>query len=164
MTRTLALVCGLMITVPGLAGEPAVRVRPADLQGSRPLEKQTETSVVRDYLQSWRSLQEALDQNQAAKLDRDFIGTAREKLGSTIESQGRSGIHTLYTDRSHDLQVVFYSAEGLSIQMIDNVEYEEKVMSKDTVLATRVVHGRFIVVMSPSETRWQVRVFQAGSN
>jgi hypothetical protein len=164
MTRSFAAIFALIITVPGLAGEPTVRVRPADLQGSRPLEKQTETSVVRDYLESWKSLQDALNQNQILKLDRDFIGTARDKLLSTIESQTRNGIHTRYQDQSHDLQIVFYSPEGLSIQLIDNVQYEQKVMVNDTVIATRIVHERYVVVMTPSETRWQVRIFQPESN
>jgi len=156
--------CALLMSAPTLADEPSVHVQPPQLQGSRPLEKQTETSVIRDYLQSWRSMRQALDENQAADLDPDFIGAARDRLGETIAAQTRSGIHSRYQDRSHDLQIVFYSPEGLSIQMTDNVEYEQQVLDKDKVLATKVIHQHYIVVLTPSEVRWQVRILQAAAN
>jgi len=154
----------LLLSLPSLAEEPSVHVQPPQLEGSRPLEKQTEASVIRDYLQSWKSMRQALDQNQAADLDQDFIGVARDRLGETIAAQARSGIHSRYQDRSHDLQIVFYSPEGLSIQMTDNVEYEEQVLDKDKVLATKVIHQRYLVVLTPSEVRWQVRILQAATN
>ncbi len=147
-----------------LADEPTVRVEPAQLQGSRPLEAQTEKSVIRDYLESWKSLQAALDQNDAGRLDPDFIGDARDKLGATIAAQAKGGIHTRYADKSHDLQIVFYSPEGLSIQMIDNVEYEQQVLDKDKVLGSKTMHERYVVVLTPSEVRWQVRIFQASAS
>jgi len=156
--------CALLMSAPTLADEPSVHVQPPQLQGSRPLEKQTEASVIRDYLQSWRSMRQALDENQAADLDPDFIGAARDRLGETIAAQTRSGIHSRYQDRSHDLQIVFYSPEGLSIQMTDNVEYEQQVLDKDKVLVTKVIHQRYIVVLTPSEVRWQVRILQAAAN
>ena len=156
--------CALLMSAPTLADEPSVHVQPPQLQGSRPLEKQTEASVIRDYLQSWRSMRQALDENQAADLDPDFIGAARDRLGETIAAQTRSGIHSRYQDRFHDLQIVFYSPEGLSIQMTDNVEYEQQVLDKDKVLATKVIHQRYIVVLTPSEVRWQVRILQAAAN
>lgn len=158
----MALGCLLAAPVAGLAyQEPSVRVEPPQLAGSRPVEKQTETSVVRDYLESWKSLDTALDQNQPALLDAYFVGTARDKLANTIEEQTKLGIHTRYQERAHDLQIVFYSPEGLSIQLIDTVEYEEQVLDKDKVLATKPVRLRYLVVLTPSEVRWRVRIFQA---
>lgn len=148
-----------------LASSPAhaasVKVEPPQLQGSRPLEPQTQTSVIRDYLESWQSMQQALHANDAAKLDPDFIGVARDALGATVDGQSHSGIHTDYDDRSHDIRIVFYSPEGLSIQLIDDVEYEQTVVLKDKTLAQVTVRTRYVVVMTPSEARWQVRIFQA---
>ena len=108
-------------------------------------------------------MEEALDQNQAARLDSAFVGVARDKLAETIGAQDRIGIHTRYQDRSHDLQVVFYSPEGLSIEMTDTVEYQQQIFDKDKVLATKIVRQRYVVVLTPSEVRWQVRIFQASS-
>ena len=158
----LAMSCALAVPLAGLADQqPSVRVQPPQLQGSRPIEKQTETAVIRDYLQSWKCLQTALDQNQAALLDANFVGTARDMLADTIGEQAKLGIHTRYQERAHDLQIVFYSPEGLSIQLLDTVEYEEQVLDKDKVLASKPVRERYLVVLTPSEVRWRVRIFQA---
>ncbi len=160
MIRSVILMsCALSIT--GWAQEPSVRVEPPQLGGSRPVEKQTQAAVVRDYLQSWKSLQGALDGNQADLLDAYFVGIARDKLASTIDDQAKIGIHTRYQDRTHDLQIVFYSPEGLSIQMTDIVEYEQQVLDHDKVLGTKHVRTRYLVVLTPSEVRWKVRIFQA---
>ena len=66
----------LLVAVPVLAallmsaaGQPAVRVAPMDSVGPRPVEKQTQSSVVRDYLQAWQTLGSALGENRADLLD-----------------------------------------------------------------------------------------------
>jgi hypothetical protein len=157
----LVISCAMAMPMAALAEQPSVRVRPPQLRGSRPMEKQTETAVIRDYLQSWKSLQAAFDKNQATLLDTYFVGIAREKLGTTVEDQAKLGIHTRYLERSHDLQIVFYSPEGLSIQLTDTVEYEEQVLDHDKVLATKPIRKRYLVVLAPAEVRWRVRIFQA---
>lgn len=158
------LVTGLILAIPGVgsADEPTVRVEASQLQGSRAVEKQTQTAVIRDYLQSWKSFEAALYGNRAELLDADFVGTAREKLGNTIEEQAKLGVHTRYQDRTHDLQIVFYSPEGLSLEMIDTVEYDQQVFDHDKMLATKRLRTRYVVVLTPSEVRWKVRIFQAG--
>jgi hypothetical protein len=157
----LAISCALAVPSALWADQPTVQVEPPQLQGSRPLEKQTESAVIRDYLRSWQSFRGALDQNQADLLDADFVGTARDKLAETIGEQAKIGIHTRYQDRAHDLQIVFYSPEGLSVQLIDTVEYDEQVLDHDKVLATERVRARYLVVLTPAEVRWKVRIFQA---
>lgn len=163
MIRHLLVIgCALTLPVAALADQqPTVRMEPSQLQGSRPIEKQTETAVVRDYLASWQSLKVALDQNEAALLDAYFVGAARDKLANTIEEQAKVGIHSRYQARSHDLQFVFYSPEGSSIQLIDTVEYDEQVLDHDKVLTTKPIRERYLVVLTPSEVRWRVRIFQA---
>ncbi|MEO6830309.1 MAG: hypothetical protein ABI164_10915 [Acidobacteriaceae bacterium] len=160
MKPGLILACTLAIPFTLCAQQPSVNVEPPDLHGSRPVESQTATAVVRDYLQSWQSLQAAMAQNRTGLLDQDFVGTARDKLAATIQDQAKLGIQTRYQDRSHALQIVFYSPEGLSIQLIDNVQYEEQVLDHGKVLTTQPVHARYIVVLTPAERRWKVRIFQ----
>ena len=163
MIRHLVVIgCALVLPATALGDQqPSVRMEPSQLQGSRPIEKQTETAVVRDYLASWQSLKVALDQNEATLLDAYFVGTARDKLANTIEEQAKIGIHSRYQARSHDLQFVFYSPEGSSIQLIDTVEYDEQVLDHDKVLTTKPIRERYLVVLTPSEVRWRVRIFQA---
>jgi len=142
------------------AGQADVRVEPSHLQGPRQLQEQTQAAVIRDYLQAWKTADSALDKNDAGLLDRDFIGTARDKLAQGIQQQAMLGIHTRYQDTSHDIQVVFYSPEGLSIELTDNVQYDVQVLDHDKVQTTQQVRARYIVVLTPAEVRWRVRVFQ----
>lgn len=156
-----AMGCALAVTLPAFGEQPSVQVQPPDLHGSRPLEAQTSAAVVRDYLESWQKFSAALDQNQVSLLDPDFVGTAREKLAATILTQSKIGIRTHYQDLSHTLQIVFYSPEGQSIQMLDTVEYDVQVFDHDKQVATQHVKARYVVVLTPAEVRWKVRIFQA---
>jgi hypothetical protein len=141
--------------------QATVRVEPLTLQGPRQLQEQTRAAVIRDYLQSWQNFSAALEQNRPALLDADFVGTAKDKLTDTIQQQAALGIRTHYQDLSHDLQIVFYSPEGLSIELTDNVEYNVQVFDHDKVTTTQRVSARYIVVLTPAEVSWRVRVFQA---
>lgn len=146
------------------AAQADVRVEPTHLQGPRPLQEQTQSAAVRDYLQGWKTLRAALDQNDAGLLDRDFVGTARDKLAEAVQQQIAARIHTRYQDTSHHIQIVFYSPEGLSIELTDDVQYEVQVLDNDKVQAAQQVHAHYIVVLTPAEVRWRVRVFQAQSD
>lgn len=141
--------------------QPSVNVEAPDLHSPRPLAKQTADSAVRDYLQSWHSMKTALAQNQADILSPDFVGSALDKLTSTVQQQAKAGIHTRYIDHSHNIKIVFYSPEGLSIQLVDTVEYDEQVFNGDKLLTSQPIHARYIAVLTPSEVRWRVRVFEA---
>jgi hypothetical protein len=162
MTKLLLVMFSVFaVTVPLRADQDAIRVEPTNLHGPRPLVKQTETAVIRDYLEAWKSVDAALGQNRADLLDRDFVGTAKDKLSATIEEQAKLGFSTRYQERAHDIQIVSYSPEGLSVQLIDKVEYEVQILDHDKVQATQTVHARYVVVLTPAEVRWRVRVFQA---
>ena len=149
-------------TLPLIAEQPVVHVEPSSLQGPRVLNDQTKSGVIRDYLDAWQSMSTAFQQNRPDLLDRDFVGTAKEKLTDTIHDQVTMGISTRYLDQTHDLQIAFYSPEGLSIQLVDNVEYEVQVLDHGKVQGTQKLRGRYVVVMTPAEVRWRVRVFQGG--
>jgi hypothetical protein len=141
--------------------EPSVRVETADSVGPRTLEKQTETAVIRDYLQAWQTMSAALDTNRADVLDAAFVGVAKEKLADTVREQQKFGLRTRYAARSHDVKLLFYSPEGLSIQLIDAVEYDVQLFDQDQLKAATHVRTRYITVLTPTEVRWKVRFFQA---
>jgi len=71
------------------------------------------------------------------------------------------GLQTRYRDSAHDLQLVLYSPEGLSVQLIDTVTYDVQIMDHEKVQATQHVRARYVAVLTPTEVRWKVRVFQA---
>ena len=157
------LVTLLLFAVPGAlpAEEPIVRIEPPNTQGTRLLQKQTADAVIRDYLQSWHSLDGALDQNRPDLLDDSFVGTALDKLKDTIGEQTALGLRTRYQDRAHDVRIEFYSPDGLSIRLVDDAEYDQQAFEHNKLLATERVHRRYVVVLTPTEVRWRVRVFQA---
>ena len=162
MLRSLFVSCTVLAAMCSVcAAQPDVRVEPAHLQGPRELQPQTQSAVLRDYLQGWKTVNTAFDQNNPAVLDPDFVGTAHDKLADAIHQQAAAGIHSRYVDKSHDIQIVFYSPDGLSIQLIDNVQYDVQVLDHDKVQTTQQVSARYIVVLTPAEVRWRVRVFQA---
>jgi hypothetical protein len=143
--------------------QPNVRVRPMDSVGPRTLEAQTQSSVVRDYLLAWQAMSTAMTENQADLLDAHFVGQAKEKLATTIREQQNLGIQTSYQPTSHDIKVVFYSPEGLSIQLLDEVEYDVDIRHDDHQVGSQHVRARLVAVLTPTESRWKVRVFQGGT-
>jgi hypothetical protein len=162
MKNFLLILCTTVTAATAVAGAQAtIRVEPAALQGPRVLQDQTRAAVIRDYLQSWRSFNTALDQNSPDLLNADFVGAAKDKLTDTIRQQTALGIRTRYQDLSHDLQIVFYSPEGMSIELTDKVEYDVQLIDHDKITTTQRVSARYIVVLTPAEVRWRVRVFQA---
>ena len=162
MLKTLLILCSLLTVAAGVGStQPAVRVEPSELQGPRPLSEQTGKAVVRDYLLSWQSLKLALEQNRSDLLDPAFVGTAKDKLTEAVQQQAALGIRTRYEDTSHDIKIVFYSPEGLSIELADMVQYDVQVTLHDGVKTTQHVTARYVIVLTPAEVRWRVRVFQA---
>jgi hypothetical protein len=138
-----------------------VRVDAAHLEAPRPLNDQTRTAAIRDYLRAWQSMHQALAQNRADLLDEDFVGVARDRLAARIRDQAALGISTSYQDHSHNIQLLFYSPEGLSIELADSADYEVRVFSQGKLLTTEPGHARYLVVLTPSEVRWRVRIIQA---
>jgi hypothetical protein len=143
-----------------MPAQATVRIEAANLQGPRPLQEQTGRAAIRDYLQSWQALTAALEQNRVDLLDPDFVGSAKDTLTATIQQQIALGISTNYQDRAHDLQLVFYSPEGLSIELIDKVEYDVRLRDHGKVKMVQHVSARYVIVLTPAEVRWRVRVFQ----
>jgi hypothetical protein len=161
MLKSLLILFVAVASTPVFGADLAtVRVETTNLQGPRVLEEQTSKAVIRDYLQAWQTLGTALQQNRTDLLGSSFVGNAKDKLTETIQQQVSLGLSTRYQDRSHDLKIVFYSPEGLSIELQDTVEYDVQVLDHDKVQATKRVSAHYIVVMTPAEVRWRVRVFQ----
>jgi hypothetical protein len=161
MTKLAGALCMIFaVTSPLWADQGTVRVEPTNLQGPRELKEETRSAVIRDYLEAWQSLAAAFEQNRPALLNRDFVGTAKEKLTDTIGDQVTTGISTRYLAPNHDLKIVFYSPEGLSVQLIDTVDYEVQILDHGKLQSTQRAHARYVVVMTPSEVRWRVRLFQ----
>jgi hypothetical protein len=163
LTRYGALPASIMLA--GLAMSaaelPAVTVANADSVGPRTLELQTKEAVVRDYLAAWQSMNHAMGENNPAVLDAEFTGIAKEKLSDTIRDQQKLGLKAGYQDRRHDIRLVFYSPEGLSIELLDTVEYDVQVLDHDKLQATQHIRTQYLAILTPTEVRWKVRILQS---
>ena len=146
------------IVLPAQAPAPP---KSSNAPGPRPLPEQTRAAVTHDVIHAWRSLAAALEDNRADLLDGDFTGTAQERLSETIRHQIALRLSTSYKNIAHDVQIVFYSPEGLSIEVIDRVEYDVSLVAHRTVKTTQHVRTRYVIVLTPAEVRWKVRFLEA---
>ncbi len=127
----------------------------------RPVEPLTEQSVARDYARAWRTIAESLNQNRADLIANDFVGWAREKLTAAVQQQVKAGLHRRYVDHGHKVEVLFYSPDGLSIELRDTADMEEQILDGDKVVHSEPVTMHYIALLTPTEVRWKVRLLQA---
>jgi hypothetical protein len=156
----LVLACVLAAFSARSADAPAIHVDASEV-GPRPLEDQTRSSVVRDYLRAWQDLSRALDENRADLLDASFVGTVKEKLSDTIQQQKEDGVSSRYRPSRHQIHLVFYSPEGMSVQLVDAIDYELEVVNQGKSLGNEHVRARYVAVLTPAEVRWKVRILEA---
>ncbi|MFZ0284762.1 MAG: hypothetical protein WAL32_05985 [Terriglobales bacterium] len=162
LARAMALLlAGVAFSGFAMSGVEQPAAKTAENVGPRTLEPETRIAVVRDYLAAWQSLSRALDENNAALLGPDFTGISREKLSDTIGDQRKLGLRTRYQDTKHDIHLVFYSPEGLSIQLRDTVAYDVQVLDHGKLQATQHIRTQYLAVLTPTEVRWKVRIFQS---
>ena len=162
MFRSAAICVILFPVLASLAiAEANVRVDASMPASPRPLEPRTEHAAVQDYLQSWTAMDSAFRQNRADLLGQDFVGGAMKQISNTIKEQSALGIQTRYRDISHDIRFLFYSPEGMSIEFTDLVKFDVQVFDHGRLISSKTESTRYLVVMTPSEVRWSIRVFQA---
>jgi hypothetical protein len=128
--------------------------------GPREFEEQTQKSIVRDYGRAWATMRSALDQDNARILDQYFAGVAKDKLSQAISEQQRSGVRVRYVDRGHSLHALFYSPEGSAIQLRDDAQLEMQVLDGDKVVHSEQLTQPYLVLFTPAEDRWKVRLLE----
>ncbi len=142
------------------ANQPQVQLNAANA-GPREMEDATRASIARAYSRAWQTLAQAMEQNRADLLDASFLGAAREHLAQAIADQSKNGMRRRYVDRGHKVEVLFYSPEGLSVQLRDRAQYEVEVLDGDSVIQREQVTVNYIALLTPTEVTWKVRALQA---
>lgn len=133
----------------------------ADNIGPRQIEDLTSQSVRRDYAFAWQTMEQALDQNQAALLDGYFTGAAKQNLRTRVQSQTKSGLHTHYQDQGHKLEALFYAPAGDAMQLRDRAQFNMQILDGGKVVYEEPLNLEYMVVMTPGADRWLVREIQA---
>src|SRR5690242_1012804 len=132
----------------------------ADGAGPRELEDLTKNAIARDYAAAWSTLAQALDQNNADLLNAHFTGFARDNFGQRIADQRRSKVHIRYRDLGHRANIVFYSPNGLGVQLLDEAQIEIQILEGDNLVSSTKVTRHYVALLTPAETSWKVRILQ----
>jgi hypothetical protein len=132
----------------------------ADNAGPHEMQDTTRTSITKAYARAWESMAKALSENNTGALDAAFLSTARDNLAQRVADQKALGMTTRLVDRGHKVDVLFYSPEGMSMQLRDTAQLVWQVLDGSKVVQSQNVTQHYIVVMTPTEVTWKVRVLQ----
>ena len=165
-TRYIVLATGLALFVSGvtplvrhaLAAEngPAVTLKSEGAQ-PRAVEDSTEKAIVRDYAASWRAIENGLGNNDVNALDAGLVGFARDQFAAVIDTQGKTGVKVRYTDQGHQVEALFYSADGSAMQLRDTAKLTREVLDGDKVLSHDELTAHYVVIMAVTEDHWKLR-------
>jgi len=126
----------------------------------RDVEEQTQQSIVRDYGKAWQTLEQSLEENRADLLSSSFAGYALDRWTQTVKAQNAAGLSRRIVDHGHHLEVAFYSADGSALQLRDTAQLEVQYLDKGKVIHNETMTARYLVLMTPAENSWKVRILQ----
>lgn len=159
-TRTKLIMLLSMI----FAGAPAVCAPNVELSatgvGPRQMEPTLQQSIPRDYVKAWQVLSSAVEAGDPTQLDQYWVGVAHDKFQRLIHDEAKTGIKVHYRDISHKLKAAFYPSDGAALLLYDDVQLEMQVQQSNRVIHTQKTSARYLVLMTPAQDRWVVRVLQ----
>ena len=139
---------------------PAVELSASGV-GPRQMEPTLQQSIPRDYLKAWQTLSVALESGNATPLEQYWVGIAHSKFQRLVEDQARTRIQVRYRDVSHHLQAAFYPTDGAALLLYDDAQLEVIVLRSGNVIHRETRTERFLVLMTPAQDRWLVRLLQS---
>ncbi len=128
--------------------------------GPREVEDQTKDSITRDYGKAWEALGRALEENRPDLLRSDFVGYAQDRWIQTVKAQKTAGLSRRILDQGHHVQVIFYSPDGSAMQLRDTAQLEVQYRDGSKVVHSEKLSAQYLVLMTPAENSWKVRVLQ----
>jgi hypothetical protein len=167
--KAICLIAAFLMMLAGLAWlAPAIHAAPpAPLQSfdaasaaPRPVEETTALAIQRDYAHAWQALASALENNRAGLLDENFTGSARQQWQEAIVAQQHNGLSRRIVDHGHKVRVTFYSLDGSALQAIDTADLEIQYREGSKLLAAERIQPRYLVLLTPAEDSWKVRILQ----
>jgi len=129
--------------------------------GPRKLEATLQQSIPRDYAKAWQTLEAALESGNPTELDRYWVGVAHDKFQRLVSDQAITGVEVRYEKPSHHLQAVFYPADGAALLLYDTVTLEIEILRSGKTVHSESTTEKYLVLMTPAQDRWLVRVLQA---
>jgi len=130
----------------------------------REVEDTTEKAIVRDYAASWKAIENGLANDDLNALDAGLVGFARDRFGDAIADQKKTGVKIRYTDKGHQIEAVFYSSDGSSMQLRDTATLTREVLDGDKVVSRDEITAHYIAIMAVTEDRWKLRALEEVPN
>ena len=131
--------------------------------GPRHIESTLQQSISRDYKSAWQTLNQSLQTGNPEALNQYWVGTAFDKFKQLVADESRTGVQVRYLDKSHRLQAVFYPIDGAAMLLHDDAEVEVQVLQSGKVIHSESLTQHYVVLMTPAQDRWMVRVFQSAA-
>jgi hypothetical protein len=126
----------------------------------RPVEEATALAIQRDYAHAWRSLVSALEDNRADLLNENFTGAARQQWQDAMHAQRENGLTRRIVDHGHTFRVTFYSLDGSALEASDTADLEIEYREGGKVLSSEHIQAHYLVLLTPAENSWKVRILQ----
>ncbi len=141
---------------------PPAPIQTFDASGVTPraVEDTTSLSIQRDYSHAWKSLVSALEENRGELLNENFTGTARQQWQDAIRTQKQNGLSRKIVDHGHTVRVTFYSLDGSALEATDTADLEIQYREGGKVISTERVQAHYLVVLTPAENSWKLRMLQ----
>src|SRR5437016_8666199 len=167
--RFMVLILGVALAISGAVPlfmraladtKPSVQLNSDNAQ-PRQLEESTQKAIVRDYSAAWQAINAALANNSPAPLNDYFAGFALDKLTQSVKDQQHHGIKTRIIDHGYQVDAIFYSRDGSSIQLRDTASIETQVLDGEAVIHSDQAQIQYLAVMTGAEDRWKVRVLES---
>lgn len=126
----------------------------------REVEDQTKDGIARDYGKAWQALEQALEENRTDLLNSDFVGYAQDRWLQAVKAQKAAGLSRRIVDQGHHVQVIFYSPDGSAMQLRDTAQLEIQYRDGSKVVHSEKLSAQYLVLMTPAENSWKVRVLE----
>jgi hypothetical protein len=77
-----------------------------------------------------------------------------------VKAQKAAGLSRRIIDHGHHVEVIFYSPDGSAMQLRDTAQLEIQYRDGSKVLHSDNLSAQYLVLMTPAENSWKVRVLQ----
>ena len=140
--------------------KPSVQLN-VDKAAPRQVDEAVQQAIVRDYTAAWQALASAVDANDPALLNENFVGFALDQLAKRIRDQQAMGLKTRMVDHGHRVEAIFYSVDGSAIELRDTADIETQFLEDHTVIHSERSQIVYYAVMTGAEDHWKVRVLES---
>jgi len=124
----------------------------------RPIEKQTQLDIQKDYLNAWYVKQVAFQTHNTKGIEDYYTASARKNIERLLDANAKEDIRIESTTINHHLFLDFYSADGQLVVLSDkNVKEYQRIYKQDQFLIETQHESDYQVMLLLEDGYWRVR-------